>query len=88
MRQVLIVDDDTIVRITLHSLVDWEALGYQVVADAIHGDGPVEGTSGGFGDYGYENAGDGRNWTAHADEPHGVKPRTAGDAKGSCAQRL
>ena len=38
MRQVLIVDDDTIVRITLHSLVDWEALGYQVVADAIHGE--------------------------------------------------
>lgn len=38
MRQVLIVDDDTIVRITLHSLVDWEALGYRIAADAIHGE--------------------------------------------------
>ena len=38
MRRVLIVDDDTIVRITLHSLVDWEGLGYQIAADAIHGE--------------------------------------------------
>lgn len=38
MRNVLIVDDDTIVRITLRSLVDWEALGYRIAADAIHGE--------------------------------------------------
>lgn len=38
MRKVLIVDDDTIVRITLHSLVDWEGLGYSIVGDAIHGE--------------------------------------------------
>lgn len=38
MKQVLIVDDETIVRITLHSLVNWEALGYHIVADAIHGE--------------------------------------------------
>ncbi len=41
MRRVLIVDDDTIVRITLHSLVDWEGLGYRIVADAIHGEQAV-----------------------------------------------
>lgn len=50
MKQVLIVDDDTIVRITLRSLIDWEAFGYQVAGDAIHGkqalryleEGPVD----------------------------------------------
>lgn len=38
MKNVLIVDDDTIVRITLHALVKWEDLGYQIAADAIHGE--------------------------------------------------
>lgn len=38
MKNVLIVDDDTIVRITLHALVKWEDLGYRIVADAIHGE--------------------------------------------------
>lgn len=38
LKKVLVVDDDTIVRITLHSLVDWNALGYQITADAIHGE--------------------------------------------------
>lgn len=38
MRKVLIVDDDTIIRITLRSLIDWEAMGYKIVADAIHGE--------------------------------------------------
>ena len=37
MKRVLIVDDDTIVRITLRSLINWEAFGYQVAGDAIHG---------------------------------------------------
>ncbi len=37
MKQVLIVDDDTIVRITLRSLIDWESFGYQVAADAVNG---------------------------------------------------
>lgn len=37
MKQVLIVDDDTIIRITLRSLVDWEKLGYCIGADATNG---------------------------------------------------
>lgn len=37
MKKVLIVDDDTTVRITLHSLICWEDLGFQIAADAIHG---------------------------------------------------
>lgn len=37
MKQVLIVDDETIVRITLRTLIDWESFGYQVAADAVHG---------------------------------------------------
>ena len=37
MKQVLIVDDDTIIRITLRSLIDWNALGYCIAADAING---------------------------------------------------
>lgn len=37
MKKVLIVDDDTIVRITLRSLIDWESFGYEVVADAVNG---------------------------------------------------
>lgn len=38
MKKVLIVDDDTIVRITLRSLVDWKRHGYEIVADASHGE--------------------------------------------------
>lgn len=38
MRKVLIVDDDTIIRITLRSMINWEEMGYQIVADAIHGE--------------------------------------------------
>ena len=38
MRKVLIVDDDTIIRITLRSLINWEEMGFQIVADAIHGE--------------------------------------------------
>ncbi len=34
MRKVLIVDDDTIIRITLRSLINWEEMGFQIVADA------------------------------------------------------
>lgn len=37
MKQVLIVDDDTIVRITLRTLIDWESFGYQVAGDAVNG---------------------------------------------------
>ena len=37
MKRVLIVDDETIVRITLRSLIDWEEMGYQVAGDAVHG---------------------------------------------------
>ncbi|MDF2885989.1 MAG: two component transcriptional regulator, AraC family [Lacrimispora sp.] len=37
MKQVLIVDDDTIIRITLRSLIDWNEMGYSIAADAING---------------------------------------------------
>lgn len=37
MRHVLIVDDDTIIRITLRSLIDWSEMGYCIEADAING---------------------------------------------------
>lgn len=42
MRNVLIVDDDTIIRITLRALIDWEAMGYHIVSDAIHGQQALE----------------------------------------------
>ncbi len=42
MRNVLIVDDDTIVRITLRSLINWEEMGYYIAADAIHGQQALE----------------------------------------------
>ena len=42
MRNVLIVDDDTIIRITLRSLVNWEEMGYHIAADAIHGQQALE----------------------------------------------
>ena len=32
MRKVLIVDDDTIIRITLRSLINWEEMGFQIEA--------------------------------------------------------
>ena len=42
MRKVLIVDDDTIIRITLRSLINWEELGFQIAADAIHGEAALQ----------------------------------------------
>lgn len=42
MRNVLIVDDDTIVRITLRSLISWEEMGYHIAGDAIHGQQALE----------------------------------------------
>lgn len=38
MKKVLIVDDDAIVRITLGSLIDWSQYGYEIVANASHGE--------------------------------------------------
>ncbi|MEG2871503.1 MAG: response regulator, partial [Clostridium sp.] len=37
MNKVLIVDDETIVRVTLHSLVDWQKFGFSVEADFMNG---------------------------------------------------
>ena len=37
MKKILIVDDDTIVRITLRTLIPWKQFGYEVAADAVHG---------------------------------------------------
>ncbi|MEG1900772.1 MAG: response regulator [Clostridium sp.] len=37
MNKVLIVDDETIVRVTLHSLVDWQKFGFSVEADFVNG---------------------------------------------------
>jgi YesN/AraC family two-component response regulator len=42
MKNVLIVDDDTIIRITLRSLINWEEMGYRIIADAIHGQQALE----------------------------------------------
>lgn len=42
MRNVLIVDDDTIIRITLRSMTCWEDMGYRIAADAIHGKQALE----------------------------------------------
>ncbi len=36
MKKVLIVDDETIVRFTLRSMIDWQKLGFEVVADCIN----------------------------------------------------
>lgn len=38
MKKVLLVDDDTIVRITLRSLIDWGQYGYEIAADASNGE--------------------------------------------------
>ena len=38
MKKVLLVDDDTIVRITLRSLIDWGRYGYEIAADASNGE--------------------------------------------------
>ena len=35
MRKVLIVDDDTIIRITLRSLINWEEMGFQIAGSPI-----------------------------------------------------
>lgn len=37
MKQVLIVDDESIVRVTLRSLVDWESYGYTIAKDCMDG---------------------------------------------------
>lgn len=37
MNRVLIVDDETIVRVTLRSLIDWEANGYTIIKDCMSG---------------------------------------------------
>lgn len=37
MYQVVIVDDDTIVRVTLRSLIDWEACGFHIAEDFVNG---------------------------------------------------
>lgn len=42
MRNVLIVDDDTIVRLTLRSLICWEDTGCRIAADAVHGQQALE----------------------------------------------
>lgn len=38
MKKVLLVDDETIVRITLRSLLDWGQFGYEIVGDASNGE--------------------------------------------------
>ena len=35
MKRVLIVDDESIVRVALRSLIDWEKHGYMVVRDCM-----------------------------------------------------
>ena len=42
MIRTLIVDDETLVRATLRTLVDWEALGYTIVQDCSDGGQALE----------------------------------------------
>ncbi len=42
MNRVLIVDDETIVRVTLRSLIDWENCGYTIVKDCMSGQQALE----------------------------------------------
>ena len=42
MIRTLIVDDETLVRATLRTLVDWEALGYTIVQDCADGGQALE----------------------------------------------
>lgn len=42
MKRVLIVDDESIVRVALRSLVDWQAYGYEVVRDCMGGQQALE----------------------------------------------
>lgn len=42
MKKVLIVDDDTIVRITLRTMIDWEKHGFEIVEDASNGEQALE----------------------------------------------
>ena len=42
MKRVLIVDDESIVRVALRSLIDWEKHGYMVVRDCMGGRQAVE----------------------------------------------
>lgn len=38
MKKLLIVDDDALIRATLHTIVDWNELGYEVAGDAQNGE--------------------------------------------------
>lgn len=38
MYKVLLVDDDSIIRVKLHNLIDWDALGCEIIAEASNGE--------------------------------------------------
>ena len=38
MKKLLIVDDDALIRATLHTIVDWNELGYEIAGDAQNGE--------------------------------------------------
>ena len=38
MKKLLIVDDDALIRATLHTIVNWNELGYEIVGDAQNGE--------------------------------------------------
>lgn len=42
MYRVMFVDDDMIVRTTLHTIVDWEKFGFEIVGDAKNGQQALE----------------------------------------------
>ena len=42
MYQVLIVDDEPIVKIALRSMIDWESLGFHICATASNGEEALE----------------------------------------------
>lgn len=41
MNRIMIVDDEFLVRIGIKSMVDWEARGYEIVAEAVNGEDAI-----------------------------------------------
>lgn len=42
MFNVIIADDDTIIRASIKMMLDWESMGFQIIGEAIHGKGVLE----------------------------------------------
>ena len=42
MFNVIIADDDMIIRASIKMMIDWESIGFQIIGEAIHGKGVLE----------------------------------------------